>query len=285
MSSVDSSSSSPTSSAEKLSDKNNNNNHHHHQHNNDIFEQYGVHLDGDDDDQRVCWNSDAPDHPRNWSPSMKAYTTTIICWLELYMTGISSAGVSVRETDFFLLPYLSLRKENHIQLTIDGKSKKSIDRRSRHCTFRIPHQPHTRLLRLCHHLSPRPNHWRNRPGSRIRNLWPSHPLHRRQFPLLHLLHHHSSRTLRRRSIHRKIFPRRSRSDTRDGSVWEFQRHVCRAHEDRDCICVYHGGICGTLVGARVCQLYHGDVWMEMGVLHLGHCFCRVGCSRLWSQGE
>lgn len=163
--------------------------------------------------------------------------------------------------------------------------KKSIDGRSRHRTFRIPHQPHTRLLRLCHHLSPGPNHWRNRPGSRIRNLWPSHPLHRRLFPLLHLLHHHSSRTLRRRSIHRKIVPRRSRSDTRDGSVWEFQRHVCRAHEDRHCICVYHGGVCGTLVGARVCQLYHGDVWMEMGVLHFGHCFCRVGCSRLWSQGE
>lgn len=109
MSSVDSSSSSPTSSAEKLSDKNNNNNNH--QHNNDILEQYGVHLDGDDDNQRVCWNSDAPDHPRNWSPSMKAYTTTIICWLELYMTGISSAGVSERETDSFLVPHLSLRKE------------------------------------------------------------------------------------------------------------------------------------------------------------------------------
>lgn len=108
MSSVDSSSSLPTSSAEKLSDKNNNN---HHQHNNDIFEQHGVHLDGDDDNQRVCWNSDAPDHPRNWSPSMKTYTTTIICWLELYMTGISSAGVSERETDFFLLLHLSLGKE------------------------------------------------------------------------------------------------------------------------------------------------------------------------------
>lgn len=110
MSSVDSSSSSPTSSAEKLSDKNNKNNNHH-QHNNDIFEQHGVHLDGDDDDRRVCWNSDAPDHPRNWSPSMKMYTTTIICWLELYMTGISSAGVSERETDFFLLLHLSLGKE------------------------------------------------------------------------------------------------------------------------------------------------------------------------------
>lgn len=112
MSSVDSSSSSPTSSAEKLSDKNNNNNHHH-QHNNESFEQYGVHLDGDDDNQRVCWNSDAPDHPRNWSPSMKMYTTTIICWLELYMTGISSAGVSERETtSFFLLtfPYEKKRK-------------------------------------------------------------------------------------------------------------------------------------------------------------------------------
>lgn len=118
MSSVDSSSSSPTSSAEKLSDKNN----HNHNHNNDIFEQYGVHLDGDDDNQRVCWNSDAPDHPRNWSPSMKAYTTTIICWLELYMTGISSAGVSERDR---LLPSSSSfqktkkkKKENHIQLTV-----------------------------------------------------------------------------------------------------------------------------------------------------------------------
>lgn len=42
---------------------------------------------------------------------MKMYTTTIICWLELYMTGISSAGVSERETDFFLLLHLSLGKE------------------------------------------------------------------------------------------------------------------------------------------------------------------------------
>lgn len=124
MSSVDSSSSLPTSSAEKLSDKNNNNNNHH-QHNNDILEQYGVHLDGDDDNQRICWNSDAPDHPRNWSPSMKTYTTTIICWLELYMTGISSAGVSERERQLLSssspFPTKRKEKENHIQLTIDEK--------------------------------------------------------------------------------------------------------------------------------------------------------------------
>lgn len=51
----------------------------------------GVHLDG----HEVCWNDDAVDHPRNWKPSTKYYTTVVISWLELYMTGISSAGVGL----------------------------------------------------------------------------------------------------------------------------------------------------------------------------------------------
>ena len=67
------------SSAETLKDNNDD----------EFLQGLGVHLDGD----KVCWNDDAVDHPRNWKPWTKYYTTIVISWLELYMTGISSAGV------------------------------------------------------------------------------------------------------------------------------------------------------------------------------------------------
>jgi hypothetical protein len=56
-----------------------------------LLEQHGCHLE---DGNTVCWNDDSKDHPRNWGPVAKCYTTVIICWVECYMTGISSAGVS-----------------------------------------------------------------------------------------------------------------------------------------------------------------------------------------------
>lgn len=61
-----------------------------------LLEQHGCHLE---DGNTVCWNDDSKDHPRNWSLFAKCYTTVVICWVELYMTGISSAGVS------FILPF------------------------------------------------------------------------------------------------------------------------------------------------------------------------------------
>ena len=61
---------------------------------NDAVARHGVHLNGNE----VCWNEDAADHPRNWKPFTKYYTTVVICWLECYMTGISSAGVSTSTT-------------------------------------------------------------------------------------------------------------------------------------------------------------------------------------------
>lgn len=56
------------------------------------LERYDLHTD---DGHTVCWNRTNEDHPRNWGIWAKAYTTILICWLELFMTGISSSGVSV----------------------------------------------------------------------------------------------------------------------------------------------------------------------------------------------
>lgn len=55
------------------------------------LEQYGLHM-GDDD--RVEWNEDNPDHPRNWSVFWKIYNNALIYWLEFFMTFISTAGTS-----------------------------------------------------------------------------------------------------------------------------------------------------------------------------------------------
>lgn len=83
-----------------------------------LLEQHGCHLE---DGNTVCWNDDSKDHPRNWGPVAKCYTTIIICWVELYMTGISSAGVSVPllcclmcPTDWNRLPHLTLHEKSTI---------------------------------------------------------------------------------------------------------------------------------------------------------------------------
>lgn len=52
----------------------------------------GVHVDSDN---RICWDEDAEQHPRNWNAGSKIYTVALICWLEMYMTAISSSGVSL----------------------------------------------------------------------------------------------------------------------------------------------------------------------------------------------
>ncbi|KAM0227966.1 hypothetical protein ACHAPO_011092 [Fusarium lateritium] len=51
----------------------------------------GVHIDSDN---RICWDEDAEQHPRNWRSGTKTYTAALICWLEMYMTAISSSGTA-----------------------------------------------------------------------------------------------------------------------------------------------------------------------------------------------
>jgi len=51
----------------------------------------GITLGGDD---LVHWRDDSKDRPRNWTPWKKFYNALLISWLELLMTGISTAGVS-----------------------------------------------------------------------------------------------------------------------------------------------------------------------------------------------
>ncbi|KAI1046548.1 hypothetical protein LB505_013360 [Fusarium chuoi] len=65
----------------------------------------GVHVDSDN---RISWDEDADQHPRNWNFGTKTYTAALICWLEMYMTAISSSG-------HLLLAHLrGLRTTNHI---------------------------------------------------------------------------------------------------------------------------------------------------------------------------
>ncbi|KAG9958754.1 MFS general substrate transporter, partial [Aureobasidium melanogenum] len=71
-----------------------------------LLEQHGCHLK---DGNTVCWNEDSKDHPRNWGPIAKCYTTFMIAWVELFMTGISSAGTAASE---------SARMEYHMSRTL-----------------------------------------------------------------------------------------------------------------------------------------------------------------------
>ncbi|KAI1013620.1 hypothetical protein LB503_010667 [Fusarium chuoi] len=67
----------------------------------DAVQGKGVHVDGDN---RICWDVDADQHLRNWNFGTKTYTAALICWLEMYMTAISSSGVGlVTTTDVTLL--------------------------------------------------------------------------------------------------------------------------------------------------------------------------------------
>lgn len=54
------------------------------------LKKHGLHI-GDDD--RVCWNDDNKEHPRNWSLFAKTYNNANIIWLEFFMTAVSTAGV------------------------------------------------------------------------------------------------------------------------------------------------------------------------------------------------
>lgn len=60
-----------------------------------MLDHYGVRLR---DDAVVDWQDDSKDKPRNWAPWKKFYNALLISWLEMLMTGISTAGVSACES-------------------------------------------------------------------------------------------------------------------------------------------------------------------------------------------
>ncbi|KAM0233070.1 hypothetical protein ACHAP5_010537 [Fusarium lateritium] len=55
----------------------------------------GVHIDNDN---HIWWDDDAEQHPRNWKVGTKTYTAALICWLEMYMTAISSSGTATADS-------------------------------------------------------------------------------------------------------------------------------------------------------------------------------------------
>lgn len=222
----------------------------------DTLAHHGVHLDGNE----VRWNDDATDHPRNWNPFTKYYTTIVICWLELYMTGISSAGVS-RPNPCPPIP--------SPPLTIQ-----STDRRRRHRPRRIPHKPHPLLLRLRQHLPPRPNPRRHRPRAHLRDLRPSNPLHRRHLHFLRLFDPHRRSPLRRGPVRRPLVSGRRSGYPGDGGVWEFSGYVRCQGQDWGGFWVYVGGVCGVGPGAGVCGVCDGEVWVEVGFFGLVR-LCRL----------
>ncbi|KAF4443039.1 multidrug resistant [Fusarium acutatum] len=61
----------------------------------DAVQGQGVHVDSDN---RICWDEDANQHPRNWNFGTKTYTAALICWLEMYMTAISSSGTATADS-------------------------------------------------------------------------------------------------------------------------------------------------------------------------------------------
>ncbi|KAH9905362.1 major facilitator superfamily transporter [Xylariomycetidae sp. FL2044] len=48
-------------------------------------------------DGLLRWRNDSPDHPRNWSTRRKVYDTTVITFLEFYVTVISTTGAIVAD--------------------------------------------------------------------------------------------------------------------------------------------------------------------------------------------
>jgi hypothetical protein len=44
----------------------------------------------------ISWRADSKDHPRNWSTARKTFDTTVIIFLELFVTVVSTSGVSAR---------------------------------------------------------------------------------------------------------------------------------------------------------------------------------------------
>ncbi|KAF4964075.1 hypothetical protein FSARC_7977 [Fusarium sarcochroum] len=61
----------------------------------DAVKEKGVHVDSDN---RICWDQDAEEHPHNWNFGTKIYTAALICWLEMYMTAISSSGTATADS-------------------------------------------------------------------------------------------------------------------------------------------------------------------------------------------
>jgi len=55
------------------------------------LDKVGLHM-GEDD--KVEWNDDNKDHPRNWGIFAKSYNNAVIWWLEFFMTAVSTAGTS-----------------------------------------------------------------------------------------------------------------------------------------------------------------------------------------------
>ncbi|KAH6650667.1 major facilitator superfamily domain-containing protein [Chaetomium tenue] len=45
-------------------------------------------------DGLICWLPDSKDHPRNWSAARKTFDTTVIIFLEFFVTVVSTAGTS-----------------------------------------------------------------------------------------------------------------------------------------------------------------------------------------------
>ena len=54
------------------------------------LDQHGLRLGAND---YVEWKPDEKQHPRNWSTQKKTYNVALVCFMECWMTAISSSGV------------------------------------------------------------------------------------------------------------------------------------------------------------------------------------------------
>lgn len=50
------------------------------------------------DNGLITWQPDSKDHPRNWSTLRKCFDTTLIIFLEFFVTVVSTTGVSISTT-------------------------------------------------------------------------------------------------------------------------------------------------------------------------------------------
>ena len=55
-------------------------------------------------DGLISWRSDSKDHPRNWTAARKAFDTTVIIFLEFFVTVVSTAEVSPAYLGLLLCP-------------------------------------------------------------------------------------------------------------------------------------------------------------------------------------
>jgi hypothetical protein len=58
-------------------------------------------------DGLISWQSDSKDHPRNWTAGRKAFDTTVIIFLEFFVTVVSTAGVSTTYLGLLLYPQVT----------------------------------------------------------------------------------------------------------------------------------------------------------------------------------